>query len=287
MLINGSPQTKLDLSDRAISYGDGLFETIRLHQGQPVFLQQHLQRLAHGCERLGIDCQMQLLKKDIGVLADQFSAYGVLKIIISRGSAGRGYRPATASLPPTRQEATTSPSSTNASTRILTLHALPDYTQALSSGGIKAFICRQRLGYQPSFAGLKHLNRLEQVMASREWPSNDYLEGVMLDLEGNVIEGTKSNIFYAKDGKLFTPDLSRCGVNGVMRQILLEGFGSELKIERCALASLLDADEVFVCNSVFGIWPLLSIETEGNEAHYSPAEFCRRAQEFFSNGMEG
>lgn len=288
MLVNGIPQTQLALTDRALSYGDGLFETVRLYQGRPIFLTKHLMRLQLGCERLGIECQMDLLQKEIAQLENQFNAFGVLKIIVSRGSGGRGYRPAQSTTRATTHATTdddTAELINNQTTRILTLHSLPDYTEVLSQGGINTFLCTQRLGFQPALAGIKHLNRLEQVMASLEWPSEDYFEGIMLDLDGYVIEGTKSNIFFAEGGKLFTPELSRCGVNGVLRQALLEHFKDQLTIEACALSRLITADEVFVGNSVFGVLPVLKFKDKQQEHYFTPADFCQQAQQVFNAAL--
>lgn len=269
MLVNGISLDTVALNDRGLSYGDGVFETILLHEGQAIYLNKHLERLLTGCQRLGISCDMDLLKNDIEALSIQFSHYGVLKIVITREPGGRGYRP----------------NPRAGSNRILTLHAAPPLNSSHVNSGIKAFLCKQRLALQPSLAGIKHLNRLEQVLASQEWPSDDYQEGIMLDYNGLVIEGTKSNLFIIESGKLLTPNLDECGVKGVMRNTLVQAFGSRIHIEPIPLKRLLDAKEAFVCNSIFGIWPLLSLRAHDTDYSFAPGDFCLEARQVFDSAL--
>lgn len=270
MLVNGEKQDWIGLNNRGLAFGDGLFESVLLHAGQPVFLERHLQRLARGCERLGIaDCRREL-QADIRRLEGEFAAHGVLKIIVTRAPAPRGYRSVPGPQPPER---------------ILTLHPRPDYSALRPQEGIRAFVCRQRLALQPALAGIKHLNRLEQVLASREWPEEDVMEGLMLDTEGMLVEGTRSNVFWASQGRLYTPDLELCGIEGVMREILLQAFRGEAECGHWPLENLLAAEEVFFCNSVGGVWPLLELKN-GQERHdFRPGAFCRRAQQLFRESL--
>lgn len=269
MLLNGRLLEHIDSSDRGLAYGDGAFETIRLLQGKPLFLQKHLARLKLACKSLGIGLDPARLDEDIALLSPQFGNYGVLKIIISRGTGGRGYRPDPGAIP----------------TRILSLHLLPDYSLTKPESGIQAFICRQRMSLQPALAGIKHLNRLEQVLASMEWPDDgNFMEGIMLDLGGRVIEGTRSNIFIGKDGGLLTPDLSLCGINGVMRSVLLEAFPSEtVRITDCYLEDLMKAEEVFLCNSIFGVWPVLGLKVENQHYELAMGTYTHQAQKIFKD----
>ena len=113
-------------------------------------------------------------------------------------------------------------------------------------------------------AGLKHLNRLEQVLARAEWQDTAYAEGLLCDTSGRVIEGVFSNLFLIKDGELITPDLSRCGVAGVMRAEILQqaqSLGISQTVRDVSYAELVAADEVFVCNSLYGIWPVCALAT--------------------------
>ena len=254
MPVNGSPLETIAINDRGLAYGDGLFETIRLHRHQPVLLDRHLDRLASGAERLGIACKRDKLEQEISQLSPEFPDQGVLKIIVTRGTGGRGYVPGNISEP----------------SRILSLHAMPDYGDNDPVHGIGVFVCRQRLAQQPALAGIKHLNRLEQVLASLEWPDASFMEGLMLDTADNVIEGTRSNLFWAESGQLLTPSLANCGVTGIMRNYLMEKIGNVTEIAVCNLARLCAADEVFFCNSIFGIWPVGHLVSGDTRVSYPP-----------------
>lgn len=269
MLVNGISIDTISITDRALSYGDGVFETVLLHEGYTIYLERHLERLFSGCKRLGITCDEELLNKEIEELSSQFLQYGILKIIVSRETGGRGYRP----------------DSSVMANRILTLHALPDYKLFPTETGIQTFLCQQRLALQPVLAGIKHLNRLEQVLASQEWPGEEFLEGIMLDVDGRVIEGTKSNLFFVESGNLVTPALTCCGVEGVMRNALIAGFKNQVKVEQVTLTRVFEADEVFVCNSIFGVWPVLSLKTAANVYCYSPGDFYLQARQIFESAL--
>ncbi|MDT8397937.1 MAG: aminodeoxychorismate lyase [Pseudomonadales bacterium] len=267
MLINGKRLDCISGADRGLAYGDGLFETLRLYQGRALLLEQHLERLLLGCRRLGIELEASLLESDIDQLRPEFSDYGILKLIVTRGQGGRGYRPE----PTTRV------------TRLASLHPYPQYTIGTNNPeqGIAAFLCEQRLALQPALAGIKHLNRLEQVMASREWPGDEFMEGLMLDMNGKLIEGTRSNLFLVHKGRLLTPDLQQCGVNGVLRTELLKSFGTRANVVPCSLQVLLEAEEAFVCNSVFGVWPLLRLHISGRDQILPCGDYTRQAQHLF------
>lgn len=241
-LINGQRTESIDARDRGLHYGDGLFETLAVRAGAPLLWERHMQRLMHGCARLGLPApDVALLHRETTHVCAN-AARGVLKIILTRGVGGRGYRCA-ASTP----------------TRILTLHPWPDYPDAFKQQGIKVRICATRLGMNPALAGVKHLNRLEQVLARNEWDDADVPEGLMLDGAGRVIEGTLSNVFAVRDGALLTPDLSQCGVAGVMRALILEqaaAWGIETRVTQFGVEELTAMHEVFVCNSLIGVWPV-------------------------------
>jgi 4-amino-4-deoxychorismate lyase len=213
-----------------------------VHDGFPVLLDRHLVRLAKGCRRLAINLDHAAVVSEVLTYAEQLND-GVLKLIITRGDSLRGY-----AFDPSAQ-----------ARRILTGNPPAVYPQAHAEQGIRLFPCTTRLSFQPLLAGLKHLNRLEQVMARAEWQDTEHAEGLMLDQAGRVIEGVFSNVFLVHDGVLITADLSSCGVEGVMRAELLsqaESLGIPLQITDITLEQLQGADEVFVCNSVYGVWPV-------------------------------
>lgn len=241
--VDGQPADTLPLKDRGLAYGDGLFETIAVKARQPVLLDRHLQRLDEGCRRLALTVDQALIRHELLAYAAALGD-GVLKLILTRGDSLRGYgiNPGA----PARRILQGSPPAT--------------YPEAHGSSGVRLFPCASRLSEQPLLAGLKHLNRLEQVLARAEWQDADHAEGLMLDMSGRVIEGVFSNLFLVRDGQLLTADLSRCGVAGVMRAELLsraEALGIVTTVADISLAQLQQADEVFVCNSVYGIWPVL------------------------------
>lgn len=125
-----------------------------------------------------------------------------------------------------------------------------------------ARICLTRLGQNTALAGIKHLNRLEQVLARREWGDPDIREGLLLDAEGNVVEGTMSNLFAIQGSTLVTPDLTRCGVAGIMRTVVLEqaaGLGLGVSVQPLPLAEVEQADELFLTNSLIGVWPVIGL----------------------------
>jgi 4-amino-4-deoxychorismate lyase len=265
VLINGEKVSTIPLNDRALAYGDGLFETIRYCNGRLLFEDLHLQRLANGCARLQLDYDADALAREMELALQLGNAPdGILKIIVSRGSGGRGYRPP-------RQTAT----------RILTLHALPGHGNTPPALGIRAFLCSHRMAIGGELAGIKHLNRLEQVLAAGEWPDDSFSEGLMLDVDGYLAEGTRSNVFFVRNGRLHTPNLSRCGIAGIMRQVLLQRYAERAETGYYTLADLHLADEVFVSNSVIGVWPLLSLQSRNAQISWDVGPVTRECINYF------
>ncbi|MDH3871817.1 MAG: aminodeoxychorismate lyase [Gammaproteobacteria bacterium] len=243
VLVNGTPEDRVSSLDRGLLYGDGLFETIAVVGGRPRFWLRHMARLQAGCERLGIPCPDtdSLAGEAQGLLQDVERC--VLKIIVTRGTGGRGYRPPADPQP----------------TRIVQRHPWPDYPASWREQGVRVRLCEQRLVQNPPLAGIKHLNRLEQVLARLEWEDPDIMEGLMADGQGNLVEGTMCNLFIVQDQQLVTPDLGRCGVNGIVRAVLMElagELGLPVVVRDLTLTTLQEADEVFLTNSVIGIWPV-------------------------------
>ncbi|HEY1771611.1 MAG TPA: aminodeoxychorismate lyase [Gammaproteobacteria bacterium] len=258
--IDGQPAEALPLTDRGLHYGDGLFETLAVREGRIRRIDMHLERLQEGCERLGLPKLDQLqLHRELDTACGGKSE-AVLKLMLTRGSGGRGYRP------PAQQTIT----------RILFRYPWPHYPSDWSEQGIELRICRIRLGLNPALAGLKHLNRLEQVMARAEW-SEGAQEGLMLGAEGGVIEGTMTNLFASPaEGQLVTPDLGQAGVAGVTRRHILECArrkGLAVEVRSLSLDELLESREIFVCNSIAGVWPVRRIEARS----YVVGALTRRA----------
>lgn len=249
MLINGVRGRQLDVADRGFQYGDGLFETIEIWQRRPVFLQQHLQRLTLGCQRLHIPApDLTVLQDEAAQLAADCE-HGVLKIIVTRGSGGRGYR-----LPDAVQP-----------TRVFSVHPYPAYPQRFYDDGVRVRYCQQPLSINPALAGIKHLNRLEQVLARAEWQDDAIQEGLLLDTNGAVIEGTMSNLFLCQGNTLITPDVSGSGIAGILRALILQWaqqLGATVSIQTVSPQRLQQADSCFLSNSIIGIWPIQSIDNQ-------------------------
>lgn len=247
--VNGVPDAFLPVSDRGLAYGDGLFETVRVSAGKPTLVDYHWRRLQRSCKQLGIALDIEQLLKEVDTfLLDHQAGDAVLKVIITRGGGDRGYNP----------EGCLSPR------RILSLHPLPVRLYDPGLCGARTKRCKMRLG-RNALAGLKHLGRLEQVMARSEWQGNSYDEGILCDFEGNLVEGTMSNLFVVThEGDLVTPDLSFSGVAGVCRDFIVELASHRgIAVEEQFVSPDLDVSEIFLCNSVNGVWPV--IEYEGRE----------------------
>ena len=247
MLVNGIPGNLISIRDRGLLYGDGVFRTLRATQGKAQHWPLHYQKLQHDCTALGIACpDVALLSAELSNLLAQHSD-GVVKLIVTRGEGTRGYAPPTQAVP----------------THLWDISPTPDYPADWATHGIKARLCQFRLSHQPRLAGIKHLNRLENVLAAAEWDDADIAEGVLLDVSGNVIEGTRSNLFMVREGMLLTPDLSRCGVAGVQRERVMEQaaiHNVSCRAGQFGLEELLAADEVFLVNSVIGLWPMRELQ---------------------------
>lgn len=245
-LVNGNPGGVISIHDRGLQFGDGVFETIAIQSGEMLCQDAHFARLEAGCNRLSIACpERSLLENEAHRLCRSLDA-AVLKITVTRGAGERGYGPPENSSP----------------NRIVTVHERPVYPPAYYREGIPSCICSRRLTYQLDLAGIKHLNRLEQVLLRREVIAARCPEGAVLDLQDNVIEGSMSNLFMVSKGQLITSDLSRCGVEGVIRNSIIrlnERAGIETGIRDIKLEEIYEADEVFYCNSVIGIWPVRSM----------------------------
>ena len=258
MLINGSASATISALDRGLHYGDGLFETLAVVAGEPCLWQRHMTRLELGCRRLGIEFPdaNRLLEEVYLEIGER--SHGVVKIILTRGSGGRGYRPAQKHKAPTR---------------LVNFSAWPAYPEEGSITGVQVRFCTTRLGCNPLLAGLKTLNRLEQVMARAEWDDPEIAEGLLLDSEGRVVEGTMSNLFLLHGDRLTTTDLIRCGVAGVMRELVLEQadqLGFFPVIEDLLPHHLQTADALFLTNSLIGIWPVRKLGEWLYDAHRVP-----------------
>ncbi|MBZ5486719.1 aminodeoxychorismate lyase [Halomonas aquamarina] len=236
------PQVPFD--DRGLAYGDGVFETVLLRQGKPVLWPYHLARLTRGCRRLGIPVPGQQAL-DAAWQEKPQAPLEVLKLIVTRGSGGRGYALPDAPLP-----------------RLL-IRRTP-FVPAVKrwQEGVTVRQCRLQLGHQPLLAGIKHLNRLENVLARREWHSSEIAEGLLGDTHDQLVEATSMNVFWQQQGHIYTPRLDKCGVAGTLRDALIEkGEVHEATLPMTALPTL---ERLWVANSVQGVWPVTALVDQAN-----------------------
>jgi 4-amino-4-deoxychorismate lyase len=246
ILIDGVVASAVPVDDRGLTYGDGVFRTLVLRDGRPEFWPQHYARLTADCRALGITPPaLAALTDDLNQLAIA-SAHGAVRIIVTRGSSARGY-----AIDPAQP-----------SRRIVSIGALPRYPDRYRERGVCVRYCALRLAAQPRLAGVKHLNRLENVLARAEWTDTAIAEGLLLDADNLVIEGTRCNVFIVERGALVTPDLSHCGVAGVTRTLIMEAaFRHDVQcwVQPITQARLESANEVFLVNSLIGVWPVAAV----------------------------
>lgn len=237
----------IDPDERGFQYGDGLFETIAIRHGEPRLWDYHLQRLGTGCQRLGLEMPgAASLRHRLGTAIAESrhdDVFCIAKIIVTAGVLQRGYGRAMPTVP---------------SIYIAIFPAVP-VNQPAYVKGIATMLCETRLAVGSPVAGLKTLNRIEQVLARSECLPTGAFEGLMQDADGRLICGTMSNVFIVRENVIATPSLERCGVAGTMRQFVLDLLErQETKVEICDLewSDLVDADEVFITNSQMGAVPV-------------------------------
>lgn len=237
--INGRPGSTVEATDRGLSYGDGLFETLWLRAGAAPLWPRHMTRLREGCRRLGMPSpDPDMLWREVQAAGAGLDA-AVVRITWTRGSGPRGYAPPASAHP----------------TCMVSAASNTPWPADWYHHGIRMHLCRTRLAIQPALAGLKHLNRLEQVLARREWQDPTLSEGLMLDLEDRVISATAANVFALFGDTLHTPAVDRCGVAGTARAEMLARH-AETEVAELSLERLLDADALFVTSAVRGIVPV-------------------------------
>lgn len=244
ILVNGVVTEQISVLDRGLQFGDGVFETIAVKNGDLSALDQHLQRLQLGCEKLHIPTSdIAAIHADIHtVMADNC----IIKITVTRGLSQRGY-------------AIDPQASAN---RIVARFPLPMFPEHYRTAGVNVQICQTRLARQPQLAGIKHLNRLENVLARAEWQTPDIAEGLLADTADNLIEATARNLFLSINQQWVTPDLRHAGIAGIMRQRVLTHLaeqGTPAVIRDINLSELPQAEAAFLCNSVSGLWPIKHI----------------------------
>ena len=262
MLINGQNRSDVSVFDRGFQYGDGLFETIAVIDGRAPLWPRHLKRLQEGCLRLGLELpDGAVLEQEIAAVVEN-SGPQVVKVIVTRSNHGNGYFPASGK-----------------STRIVYTRPWHRWSDEDYSSGVEIHLCENRLATGSPVAGLKHLNRLEQVIAADEIAKAGLSEGILCDGDGNVVEGLMSNIFWINGEVLSTPLVDRCGVAGVMRAEVMEvarkqGFVVKEVREKPDL--LINADGIFLTNAVAGILPVRRVG--GNHFDVAAVPYILRSE---------
>lgn len=246
-VVNGIVSDQISIKDRAFNYGDGVFETIVVHNKKLHYWAEHYDRLKTGCERLSIKApdEAELLTDIAKLNFDTKSS--VIKIVVSRGQGGRGY----------------SVDGIEKPNIVISNNPWPQFVETYQQQGIKARLCQHRLIINPALAGIKHLNRLDQVLARNEWHNDDFQEGLMLDQNDHLLEGISTNLFVKINQQWITPATKNCAVAGVMRAVILSKaaeIGLNIEQRQIHHSELSLVEEMFVSNSVWGIVPVQSCD---------------------------
>lgn len=246
ILVNGERTDCIPADDRGFAYGDGVFRTAAMRRGRIPLWERHVAKLRADCSALEIPPPAgSLLQADLLAISASVPDC-VVRITVTRGSGGRGYAPPDPVVP----------------RRVVAASPLPEYPSHYANRGVHLRYCDQRLAPQRRLAGIKHLNRIENVLARGEWNDPAIAEGLLCDADGAVIEGTRSNLFIVEGGMLVTPDLSQCGVAGVTRDTIIEhseAWGFNCRVATVSRERLQAADEVMLVNSLIGVWPVASL----------------------------
>jgi 4-amino-4-deoxychorismate lyase len=279
MIVNGEQCQQVAISERGFNFGDGHFTTIKLAAGRALLLNLHIQRLQQACAVLAIEFSDWQALTDMIRQQAELLQQGVLKVTITRGSGGRGY----------------SVQGCGAANWYLQHRAIPAHYQQWADTGIVLTVCRYQQTVNPILAGLKTLNRLDQVMLKQELDANDAVDGLVCSTEGYVIETSVANLFWVKDGELYTPSTKRSGVEGIMKchvLTLLKVLKISVHTGDYVVAQVLAADEVFITNAVMELVPIQAIVSseEQGECRYTRQDqtlsVCRRLQAQISVGYE-
>jgi len=254
--VDGSPAAALPLPDRGFDFGDGLFETLLVVDGTALYLDLHTRRLQRGLAALKFpDCLNEVTGHIATALHSLPPGECVLRVTVTRGSGPRGYAPP----PHTRPRVVIAAAPRERS----------DYKTLLSPAHLG--LATMRWGTQPELAGIKHLNRLTQVLAARERQAGGLDEVVMLDQQGAVISLSAANLFIYDGDQLLTPALGHCGIQGTRRHLVLERLGPALGLQiresTLSLQQLESAIEVFYCNALVGMRPVASFGSKAWSSH--------------------
>jgi 4-amino-4-deoxychorismate lyase len=253
ILVDGIARDEVSASDRGLAYGDGVFRTLLARRGLPVQWHRQYAKLARDAAVLRLRAPApELLESEVREVCGGGEPCAV-KIVLTRGTGARGYAYSGAEKP----------------TRVVSAGPLPQNLDAQRTHGIRVRLCSLKLAHQPALAGVKHLNRLENVLARAEWNDAEIAEGILCDEHGHVIAGTMTNLFIGVEGALATPGLERCGVAGLTRERIMECAERErvsCTVTTLSWSDVLGADEVFLVNSLAGVLPVRNLDGEERTA---------------------
>jgi len=258
-LVNGLDARSIDADDRGLMYGDGVFRTLAVRSGRALNWVRHYRLLARDCGMIGLPCPEEAVL--IAEMSRISPGDATVKIVVTRGTSGRGYAHEEGTVP----------------TRVVA--AYPAFAgDAGAIDGVRVRRCELVLAEQPLLAGVKSLNRLENVLARAEWRDPAIREGLLADAGGRLVEGTMSNVFLTVGDRLVTPAISRCGVSGAQRERILDiarAEGMACEVRDVDFGELAAAGEVFLTNSLIGVWPVIAF----GDRHWLPGPVARRMQQ--------
>jgi 4-amino-4-deoxychorismate lyase len=286
ILVNNLRQDSIPVTNRGLAFGDGVFETMLVSNTDVSLWEYHHQRLLEGLRRLHISIDLPTLYQHISTSLEAIREYrqsdqsdqdvnqGVWKLIVTRGQSQRGYMPDNMAKP-----------------TLITIYTplaaqFFDENRRFSQQGVAVHYCRERLAASRTLAGIKSLNQLPYVLASRERLALDVQEGLMLNNDGLLIEATARNVFMVKGNELLTPQLHQCGVAGVKRRVVIErarSIGMSVQEIDVSVAVLEQSDEVFLTNSIGGIWPVIQCEAK----HWDVGSVTQHLQQKLAGWLEG
>lgn len=243
----------VSIGNRGLNYGDGVFETMRVHRGALPLWSRHLARLGEGANRFGIATpDVDFIEARIADMVSNLDV-GVLKLLLTRSEGDRGYAPPVDVAP----------------VWMLSLLPLPAVQAAL-----RVHRCETRLATQPALAGIKHCNRLEQVLGRAEVARAGCDEGLMRDMAGNPVCATSANLLVLREGRWRTPPVEACGVAGVLRGWLLEAGMVDVAV--LTMDDVESAEAVALCNAVRGILTVRALDAREWSPHSAVAELQKR-----------
>ncbi len=241
--VNGQETKIISLSDRGLSYGDGIFTTAKILDGQVELLDLHIQRLQKSCQKLAIASpDFEKIEQELIDVAKRYQL-AVIKVVITAGQGGRGY----------------SRLDNSAANVIISVSNFPQHYEQWTKLGIEIGISEHRLGKNPMLSGVKHLNRLEQVLIRAELDHRPEDDLLVINIDDRVIESSCANVFWFVEDQLFTPDIQSSGVAGLMRDVILKSR-NDVQVVSVSISALSECSAMFICNSVMGIIPVVQFE---------------------------